>query len=429
MTRKVISVESVSKKYRLGTIGYGTLQQDLKAKWAKLRGKEDPNATLGSKGRFIGKSEFWALNDVSFEVEQGDRLAIIGRNGAGKSTLLKVMSRITSPTAGKVKIAGRVASLLEVGTGFHPELTGRENVFLNGAILGMRRGEILRRFDEIVAFAGVEEFIDTPVKRYSSGMYVRLAFSVAAHLDTEILIIDEVLAVGDAAFQKKSIEKMKQLGAEYGRTILFVSHSIPFLNKLCNVGILLEDGKIVGRGSVTDVVAQYMTSNDDSQPAVEWRRDPEAKLGYHEIVSPNRFYLAGDDGKPTTSLDDSRDWYAIIEAEIHKPDPRLCFTLYFYDESGTTLFSSELYDSYDVEKIDKLQGRVQFKVSIPSDIFLSKTYSVELVCYMHHSGWVLMPGSGTRIKFNFVRSNLNSWFSGEGRFGNIYIPASWQVLK
>jgi lipopolysaccharide transport system ATP-binding protein len=223
---KAIKVENLSKAYQLGDFGTGTISRDLERYWARLRGKEDPFLKIGETNdrTALGTSDVvWSLKDINFEVEQGDAVGIIGRNGAGKSTLLKILSRVTSPTTGSVKIKGRIASLLEVGTGFHPELTGRENIYLNGAILGMRKAEIKRKFDEIVAFAGVERYIDTPVKRYSSGMYVRLAFAVAAHLESEILIVDEVLAVGDAEFQKKCLGKMGDISKGEGRTVLFVS--------------------------------------------------------------------------------------------------------------------------------------------------------------------------------------------------------------
>jgi lipopolysaccharide transport system ATP-binding protein len=221
----VIKVENLSKAYQLGEIGTGTLSRDLERYWARLRGKEDPFLKIGEVNDRAKKGEsdvVWSLKDLDFEIEQGDAVGIIGRNGAGKSTLLKILSRVTAPTTGSVKVKGRIASLLEVGTGFHPELSGRENIYLNGAILGMRKAEIKRNFDEIVDFSGVERYIDTPVKRYSSGMYVRLAFAVAAHLESEILIVDEVLAVGDAEFQKKCLGKMGEVSKGEGRTVLFV---------------------------------------------------------------------------------------------------------------------------------------------------------------------------------------------------------------
>ncbi len=254
-----VRIEHLSKEYRLGVINNGRLYRDLQSAWAKLRGKEDPWSKIGEQGRFGRKGSFWALKDVSFDVQQGQRVGIIGRNGAGKSTLLKILSRITAPTSGVIKMRGRPASLLEVGTGFHPELTGRENVFLNGAILGMKKAEIARKFDEIVAFSEIEEFIDTPVKRYSSGMYVRLAFAVAAHLDAEIMIADEVLAVGDVKFQAKCLGKMQDVSENQGRTVLFVSHALATVKQLCNVGVLLEQGRMVCIDTDMDSVIKRYT--------------------------------------------------------------------------------------------------------------------------------------------------------------------------
>ena len=251
-----ISIQNVSKAYRLGVIGHGTLREDLQSWWAKVRCKEDPNKIIGSKEAIEGDT-LWALRDVSFDVEQGSVWGIIGANGAGKSTLLKILSRVTAPTSGQIKVRGRVASLLEVGTGFHPELTGRENIFLNGAILGMTKAEVRKKFDEIVAFSEIEKFIDTPVKRYSSGMYVRLAFAVAAHLDPEILIVDEVLAVGDAAFQKKCLGKMGAVAKE-GRTVLFVSHNMGAVRGLTHRAVLLEHGRVVMEGEKNEVIQRYL---------------------------------------------------------------------------------------------------------------------------------------------------------------------------
>lgn len=260
MSDVVIKVENISKQYRLGQVSTGTISHDLNRWWYTVRGKEDPYLGISEENDRTqkGSSDYvWALRDINFEVKHGEVLGIVGRNGAGKSTLLKILSRTTAPTTGSVKLKGRVASLLEVGTGFHPELSGKENVFLNGAILGMTKQEIKRKFDEIVEFAGVERYIDTPVKRYSSGMYVRLAFAVAAHLESEILIVDEVLAVGDAEFQKKCIGKMGDMSKAEGRTVLFVSHNLPAVKKLCTTGLFLSNGLLQFEGSVNDVATLY----------------------------------------------------------------------------------------------------------------------------------------------------------------------------
>ncbi len=253
-----VKVEHLSKEYRLGVIGNGSLWKDIQSWTAKLQGKPDPWTKINEESRIGRRDHFWALKDINFEVQQGERLGIIGRNGAGKSTLLRILSQITAPTEGVVKMRGHVASLLEVGTGFHPEFTGRENIYLNGAILGMSKADIDRNFDDIVAFSEIEpEFIDTPVKRYSSGMYVRLAFAVAAHLNSEILIADEVLAVGDVKFQEKCLGKMKEVSEKQGRTVLFVSHNIGAVRQLCQTGALLDHGKLLMLDNVDKVADEY----------------------------------------------------------------------------------------------------------------------------------------------------------------------------
>jgi lipopolysaccharide transport system ATP-binding protein len=309
MSDTVIKVENLSKKYILGhqkQEGYTTLRDSI------------ANGSKNLIKIFKGKSteaptaeEFWALNDVSFEIKQGDRVGIIGRNGAGKSTLLKILSRITEPTEGRIKIKGRVASLLEVGTGFHPELTGRENISLNGAILGMSKVEITRKFDEIVAFAEVERFLDTPVKRYSSGMYVRLAFSVAAHLEPEILIVDEVLAVGDAQFQKKCLGKMKDVGSS-GRTILFVSHNMAAINSLCSTGILLDKGQVVCHGSVGQCTSEYEARNSKDR-SKNWTRLTNKKLD-GLVITQITSELKGEQPNLTLQLD-----ITLESLSSHKP--------------------------------------------------------------------------------------------------------------
>ena len=282
MANDIILVEHLSKMYRLGEINTGTLSHDLNRWWSRINGKEDPYEKLAEQNDRAGKTKtgyIWSLRDINFSVNEGEVFGIIGKNGAGKSTLLKILSKITRPTKGTVKLAGRVASLLEVGTGFHPDLSGRENVFLNGAILGMRKHEIKSKFDEIVSFSGIERFIDTPVKRYSSGMFVRLAFAVAAHLEPEILIIDEVLAVGDAEFQQKCLGKMEDVSRKQGRTVLFVSHNASAVKRLCHRVLLLEKGetKIIDR--VEKVLEVYQESEKDIENGVR-RRIPEDAEGY-----------------------------------------------------------------------------------------------------------------------------------------------------
>jgi lipopolysaccharide transport system ATP-binding protein len=275
MSDIAIKVEGLGKQYRLGEIGTGTISHDLNRWWARMRGKEDPFAKVGNANdrTFKGDSDYvWSLRDVDFEVKKGEVLGIIGRNGAGKSTLLKILSKVTAPTTGNIKVNGRIASLLEVGTGFHPELTGRENIFLNGAILGMTKIEIRNKFDEIVDFSGVERYIDTPVKRYSSGMYVRLAFAVAAFLEPEILIVDEVLAVGDAEFQKKCLGRMKDVSVNDGRTVLFVSHNMAAVQELCTRGLLLKNGTLFMQSSTKNVIDSYLdsgSSNSSYKPDLE----------------------------------------------------------------------------------------------------------------------------------------------------------------
>lgn len=301
MKQLAITAENISKQYRLGEVGTGTISHDLNRFWSKVRGKEDPYLKIGdtndrsSKG---GSDYVWSLRDINFEIEQGDAVGIIGRNGAGKSTLLKLLSKVTKPTTGSFKVNGRIASLLEVGTGFNPEMTGRENIYLNGAILGMRRAEIARKFDEIVDFSGVERYIDTPVKRYSSGMYVRLAFAVAAYLESEILIVDEVLAVGDAEFQKKCLGKMGDVSKGEGRTVLFVSHNMSAIDALCNKTMMLENGQVLAQGKTKDIISMYFKSNKLEEGLFEVGR-----LDSSEIVVIKQTKLMNESGVITSSFE------------------------------------------------------------------------------------------------------------------------------
>ena len=314
MSKVILKATNISKQYRLGQLGTGSISHDFNRWWHKVRGKEDPYLQIGdSNDRTTkGNSEYvWSLKDINFEVRQGEAVGIIGRNGAGKSTLLKILSQVTTQTTGQVKIRGRIAALLEIGTGFHPDLTGRENIFLNGAILGMTKEEITRKFDEIVDFSGVERYIDTPVKRYSSGMLVRLGFAVAAHLESEILIVDEVLAVGDAEFQKKCLGKMNDISSGEGRTVLFVSHNMAAINQFCTKGIYLKNGQIDSIGPMQKICNNYLSSNtNDSLTNIFVKQKLENKdieVIYAEIFS--------FDEKPRSQFEISED--IIIKVNIY----------------------------------------------------------------------------------------------------------------
>lgn len=301
MPKPMIEIDHISKEYRLGAIGGTTLNAEIQSKLAKLRGKEDPNLKIGTDTQHYGE-RFKALNDISFNVNPGEAVGIIGHNGAGKSTLLKLISRVTAPTEGEIRLRGRVASMLEVGTGFHPELTGRENVYMNGAILGMSKAEIDSKFDEIVEFAEMKQFIDTPVKRYSSGMYVKLAFAVAAHLDSEIMIMDEVLAVGDAKFQNKCLGKMSDEAGIGGRTILYVSHNMSTIQRLCTRVIVLDHGRVIYDGDTDGGVARYLSVNreDTTYSNLEdLERNKMCKLKVKMLAASfpekeNNLFLQGD---------------------------------------------------------------------------------------------------------------------------------------
>jgi len=363
-----IEVHNVSKMYRLGNVSTGTISHDLNRWWHKLRGKEDPYSQIAESNarESKGSSEYvWSLRDINFSVNQGEILGIIGRNGAGKSTLLKILSRVTGPTTGNIKMRGRVASLLEVGTGFHPELTGRENVFLNGAILGMTKNEIKRKFDEIVDFSGVERYIDTPVKRYSSGMYVRLAFGVAAHLEPEILIIDEVLAVGDAEFQKKCLGKMKEVRDKEGRTVLFVSHNMAAVKSLCSKAILLERGKLAFEGSTDNAISRYLNGEADTT-----NRRAFKNQGLENIFLLNEISVNKEGCSPEEILSEESIIELNTNIDILDASPeRYHITFHIYNEMGEALFSFS-----NNEKAPLKRGNNQLKVKFPAGFFQSGSY-------------------------------------------------------
>ncbi len=376
MSNTVISIEHLTKQYDLGVIGTGTLSRDLERWWARVRHHPDPYTKIGHEDTFnrIGES-ILALDDVSFTVRQGEALGIIGRNGAGKSTLLKILSRVTAPSSGKVKIKGRIGSLLEVGTGFHPELTGRENVFLNGAILGMKKDEVQRKFDEIVDFSGVEKFIDTPVKRYSSGMYVRLAFAVAAHLDPEILIVDEVLAVGDAEFQKKCLGKMGDV-ASHGRTILFVSHNMSAINNLCDRTIILNSGRICYIGKTDQAIQEYQnTINIRGTQDLRNRIDREGD----GAIRITKVSLFDSDDHPLDVAISGKTLRINLEYEVYKKLSLVDFAIGFRTNLGEPLFICST--SHLSEKIEILPGHGKISCELHSLPLASGVYLLNLAAY------------------------------------------------
>ena len=331
MSDVILKAENISKQYRLGTVGTGTLSHDLNRWWHQLRGKEDPYTKVGAvndRSQKATEDYVWAIKDINFEVKRGEVLGIIGKNGAGKSTLLKILSRVTGPTTGSIKTRGRIASLLEVGTGFHPELTGRENVFLNGAILGMTKAEVNEKLEEIISFSGCEMYIDTPVKRYSSGMRVRLAFAVAAHLEPEILVIDEVLAVGDAEFQKKAIGKMQDISQGQGRTVIFVSHDMGAIQNLCNRLIILENGSSVFEGWVEEGIDFYLKDGDKTESSYS---NPDIHTGIKKLDFIN------NDGEIIQNIMTGQKVFIQIDY-LNKDKRDLSFTVAFTDTNGVFLF-------------------------------------------------------------------------------------------
>ncbi len=362
----IISVENLSKQYRIGTkLPYKTFRETL------MNVITSP-AKLFKKNGSDSNNTIWALKDVSFEVQQGEVLGIIGRNGAGKTTLLKILSRVTEPTKGEVRIRGRVGSLLEVGTGFHPELTGRENIFLNGAILGMRKEEIKKKFDEIVAFAEVEKFLDTPMKRYSSGMYVRLAFAVAAHLEPEILLVDEVLAVGDAAFQKKCLWKMEEVGKE-GRTVLFVSHNMGAILQLCSQAVWIETGKIAAQGEVRTVVSCYLQDNRISLGEVVF--DPSTGSNGAYMV---RAYVMDEQKQIRPDIPYARPFYIAVEYHVEFPVDGLRVGFRLHNERNIAILHTATSDCPSLNAIVGTPGRHQAYVQIPVSWLSPGRYYVEL---------------------------------------------------
>jgi len=418
-----ISIEHISKSYHLGMIGRGTFAEDLRVWWAHVRGKPNPLLRIGEPDYTdrIGE-EIWAVRDVSFTVEQGEAMGIIGRNGAGKSTLLKILSRVTAPTSGEIKVKGRIASLLEVGTGFHPDLTGRDNIFLNGSIMGMNREEVRRKFDEIVDFSGVEQFIDTPVKRYSSGMYVRLAFAVAAHLDPEILIVDEVLSVGDAEFQKKCLGKMGKV-AEEGRTVLFVSHNLPAVQNLCQRAIVLNKGSSVFDGKCNDAVSFYLQSSLKSHTRVAWDLQNAPGNSRIQLVGASinaKAKLANGAGPFTTSDD--------LEIQVDfinkiPGDSDLGVTIHLIDERDIKVFVSSSTRTAS-QRIGP--GIYRATCQIPRDLLNQGTFTINRLLFVKDRGFSVFEHQNV-LTFDVILPGENQ-FGWVGKKEGVVRPAlNWSI--
>jgi lipopolysaccharide transport system ATP-binding protein len=418
MATAAITAERLGKKYRLGTHigGYGRLTESIyeaiRTPFHRIRHGSRPH-----------NGELWAVRDVSLEVAEGEVLGIVGRNGAGKSTLLKILARITEPTEGHAELRGRVGSLLDVGTGFHPELTGRENVYLNGAILGLRRVEIERRFDEIVDFAEVERFIDTPVKRYSSGMYLRLAFAVAAHLEPEILIVDEVLAVGDAAFQKKCLRKISS-GAGEGRTVVFVSHNMQAVKILCDRAVHIEGGTIVNEGATDRVVESYLTAQDELTWEKFWA-DPARRPGdeHCRLVSVR---VLDSDARPTSLFSSSDEIQLELEVDVEEPHPALCIGFDLSTADGVPVFRSYQTDVPEDERPVVTQGRNVLRCTVSGGLLNAGRYFVQPRISLHSLKWIVQ--SEAAVHFDVLFAHGDSEFLKAGSRPGIVAPIlSWDT--
>jgi len=410
-----IKVQGLGKYYRLGEIGTGTLSRDLERFFSNLFSSSRTHAILHPGLETDAKNipEInWSLKGIDFEIEQGDTVGIIGRNGAGKSTLLKIISRITAPSLGKVHVKGKVASLLEVGTGFHPELTGRENIYLNGTILGMKRKEIKRKFDEIVSFSGIDTYIDTPVKRYSSGMYVRLAFAVAAHLDAEILIVDEVLAVGDYEFQKKCLSKINEVSKNHGKTVLFVSHNMEAVKNICNTGILLSAGSLNKMGNCPDVINAYYNKSEDGNIALNANFNLANGASYLEcageyqsfkLLSASILNAEGISCTRFTSLDDIFIQLKFSVAD-HYADFRVIIQL--KDSNNNIILVSQMADSLSTS-FSVAPGKYDTLCRIPKQLLSSQIYGIDILCY-HVGRFTVSLNHVLFFKHEFVNNNYTT---------------------
>lgn len=415
----VIKVENISKLYQLGDIGTGSFGNDIRKWWANVRGKENPFAVVAEANDRTSKgtSDYvWALKDISFEVNKGEVLGIIGKNGAGKSTLLKILSKTTLPSHGEIKMKGRIASLLEVGTGFHPDLTGRENVFLNGAILGMTKREIKSKFDEIVDFSGVERYIDTPVKRYSSGMYVRLAFAVAAHLEPEILIVDEVLAVGDYEFQKKCLGKMKDVSG-LGRTVLFVSHNAAALKTLCTKALFLQNGTVKAMGPTEEILNKYYTRQNEISLSKIWKDD---NAPGNESIRICSACIIPENNK--TMLDINTSFRIEVEFNLNVQEATFFYIGYHFN----TLQDECAFIAPSQVK-ETTSGTYKYTCNVPGKLLNNKVYN--LILYFVKNGQDVLYLAEDLLTFEiFDITRGEGVYLGEYA-GNVRPQLSWDIEK
>lgn len=409
----VIKAENVSKMYRLGAIGMTSMVEDVHRTWAKWRGKEDPYQKVAIQNDRSQKqlSDYvWSLKNIDFEIHQGDAVGIIGKNGAGKSTLLKLLSRVTTPTSGSIKMKGRIASLLEVGTGFHPELTGRENVFMNGTIMGLSRKEIASKLDEIVDFAGVEQYLDTPVKRYSSGMYVRLGFSVAAHLEPDILIVDEVLAVGDAEFQKKCLGKMKDVNSSEGRTLLFVSHNLPSIQVLCQKGLLLDKGMLLASASTKEVLLEYSKLSSKKLSVDVLGNRSLSTTNYHVLMKRIEMYDIDQNLITRISTGLFLKFRIYFHSNVHLVNDVL-FRIQILDTDNNIQFICNNDHSYRLVTI--VEGDSYIECIVPKFPLFEGEYKVNLLCYSKSVG--ILDEVEDVLKFEVIDGD----FFGTGKIPTI----------
>jgi len=414
----IIKADNISKQYRLGTVGTGTLSHDLNRWWHKIRGKEDPYLMVGDTNdrSTRGTSDYvWALRGINFEVERGEVLGIIGKNGAGKSTLLKILAKVTAPTTGSIKFNGRIASLLEVGTGFSGELTGRENIYLNGAILGMTKKEITSKLDEIIDFSGCERYIDTPVKRYSSGMTVRLAFAVAAFLEPEILIIDEVLAVGDADFQKKAIGKMQDISRHGGRTVLFVSHNMAAIKQLCTKTMVMEFGKVAYFGKTKEGIDYYLQSNQYEGYISSYVNETVEESGFISLSLVDK----NDDGRTEFGFDEP----IAIKIKVKVAEQHLNAHIGFrvVDRNERVIFTSEIKLTKEIDKA----GVHQFEVKLPEQFLVPNKF--KLTFGMHTPSVALIDYQEECLSFEVVETGSALYTYSNSDYGCVFADCNWNL--